>query len=81
MGIRFLAAQSIDDQLTIQGSTTSPLLRLYNTNNGGEAQIAFSDHSSQSQIGTLKYVHSCEQCSSNRNSFAHVILQNASCTA
>ena len=57
MAIRFLADQSTDDQLTIQGSTTNPLLRLYNTNNGGEAQIAFSDHETQGQIGTIKYVH------------------------
>ena len=59
MPIRFLADQSIDHQLTIQGSTSDPLLRLYNTNNGGTAAIEFSDHSAgQAQKGTLKYVHS-----------------------
>ena len=59
MPIRFLADQSIDHQLTIQGSTSDPLLRLYNTNNGGTAAIEFSDHSAgQAQRGTLKYVHS-----------------------
>ena len=69
MAIRFLADQSTDDQLTIQGSTTSPLLRLYNNNNGGEAQITFSDHATQGQIGTFKYVHTDTASYGSGNAF------------
>ena len=57
MAIIFLADQSIDNQLTIQGSLSDPLLKLYNTNNGAGAEVEFSDHSTQAQIGTIRYVH------------------------
>ena len=69
MPIRFLSDQSIDNQLTIEGSTTEPLLRLYNTNNSGEAQITFSDHATQTQIGTFKYVHTDTASYGSGNAF------------
>ena len=69
MPIRFLADSSHDNQITIQGSTTDPLLRLYNTDNGQGAEITFSDHASQSQIGTLKYVHSDTASYGSGNAF------------
>lgn len=57
MPIRFLANQSIDTQLTIQGSASgNPLLRLYDTGGGG-AIVQFSDIGNLSQTGDLRYVH------------------------
>ena len=69
MPIRFLSDQSIDNQLTIEGSTTEPLLRLYNTNNSGGSQITFSDHAAQTQIGTFKYVHTDTASYGSGNAF------------
>ena len=57
MPIRFLSDQSIDNQLTIQGSSGGdPLLRLFDTSGSG-AKVQFSDISNQSQTGTIRYVH------------------------
>ena len=59
MPIRFLADQSIDRQLTIEGSISSnPLLRLLNTSNGSGAKIEFSDQTSQLQFGEMTFYHS-----------------------
>ena len=60
MAIKFLADQSIDNQLTIQGSAGSdPLLRLFNSNNGSGALIRFSDNAPNiSQTGGLTFFHS-----------------------
>jgi len=59
MPIRFLSDQSIDNQLTIQGSAGSdPLLRLFNSNNGSGALIRFSDNAPNiSQTGGLTFFH------------------------
>ena len=52
MPIRFLADQSIDRQLTIEGSISSnPLLRLLNTSNGSGAKIEFSDQTVIEKFG------------------------------
>ena len=57
MPIRFLSDQSIDNQLTIQGSSGGdPLLRLFDTSGSG-AKVQFSDIGNQSQTGTIRYVH------------------------
>ena len=58
MPIRFLSDQSIDNQLTIEGSSSDPLLRLYQTNNATGAQIEFSDQTSKAQLGELTFYHS-----------------------
>tara|TARA_R100001510_G_scaffold57790_1_gene67858 strand:- start:2140 stop:4212 length:2073 start_codon:yes stop_codon:yes gene_type:complete len=58
MAIKFLADQSINNQLTIEGSSSDPLLRLYQTNNAGGAQIEFTDQTSQLQFGELTFFHS-----------------------
>ena len=57
MPIRFLSDQSIDNQLTIQGAANgNPLLKLYSSTGDG-AIAQFSDQSSLSQTGDLRYVH------------------------
>lgn len=58
MAIKFLADQSINNQLTVEGSSSDPLLRLYQTNNAGGAQIEFTDQTSQLQFGELTFFHS-----------------------
>ena len=59
MPIRFLSDQSIDNQLTIQGSAGSdPLLRLFNSNNGSGALIRFSDQVPINQTGGITFFHS-----------------------
>ena len=59
MPIRFLADQSIDNQLTIQCEAGSdPLLRLFNSNNGSGALIRFSDQNPISQTGGITFFHS-----------------------
>ena len=59
MPIRFLSDQSIDNQLTIQGSAGSdPLLKLFNNNNGSGALIRFSDQSpTVLQTGGITFYH------------------------
>jgi len=58
MPIRFLADSSHDNQITIEGSSSDPLLRLYQTNNGTGSQIEFSDQTSQLQFGEMTFYHS-----------------------
>jgi hypothetical protein len=59
MPIRFLADQSIDNQLTIQCEAGSdPLLRLFNSNNGSGALIRFSDQNPINQTGGITFFHS-----------------------
>jgi len=53
-----------------QFSTSSGVLQnLYNTNNAHGASIAFSDHSSQSQIGFFEYFHADGVSNGCANSF------------
>lgn len=58
MPIRFLADSSHDNQITIEGSSSDPLLRLYQTSNGAGSQIEFSDQTSQLQFGEMTFYHS-----------------------
>jgi len=58
MAISFLTGESIDGLITVETSTSSPLLNLYNTSNGSGATIRFSDQTSQSQIGDITFYHS-----------------------
>ena len=69
MPIRFLSDQSIDNQLTIQGAANgSPLLKLYSSTGDG-AIAQFSDQSSLSQTGDLRYVHIDLQSYGSGNAF------------
>jgi len=58
MPIRFLADSSHDNQITIEGSSSDPLLRLYQTSNGTGAQIEFSDQTTPAQFGEITFFHS-----------------------
>ena len=55
--------------VTIVESTSSPLLNIYNTSNGSGATIKFSDIVSQTQTGTITYVHSDTQSYGSGNAF------------
>jgi hypothetical protein len=43
--------------LTVETSTSSPLLNLYNTSNGSGSTIRFSDATSQTQVGDITFKH------------------------
>ena len=58
MAISFLTGESIDGQITVETSTSSPLLNLYNTSNGSGSTIRFSDQTSQTQVGNITFYHS-----------------------
>ena len=58
MAISFLTGESIDGLITVETSTSSPLLNLYNTSNGSGSTIRFSDQTSQSQVGDITFYHS-----------------------
>ena len=58
MAIRFLTGESIDGLITVETSTSSPLLNLYNTSNGSGSTIRFSDQTSQTQVGDITFYHS-----------------------
>ena len=70
MAIKFLADQSIDNQLTIEGSTSDPLLRLYTTPvMGQEATIQFSDQNNSSQKGFITNYHADGSSYGSGNAF------------
>ena len=53
-----LGGDTMTGILTIETSTSSPLLNLYNTSNGSGSTIRFSDQTSQSQVGDITFYHS-----------------------
>lgn len=81
MPIRFLADQSIDNQLTIEGSSSEPLLRLYQTSNGAGSQIEFSDQTSQLQFGEMTFYHSDSASYGSGASFQFTSAQGLSVLA
>ena len=58
MGIKLINNASINGILTVETSSSSPLLSLYNTSNGSGSTIRFSDQTSQSQVGDITFYHS-----------------------
>ena len=70
MAINLLNDISSTGSITItKPATTTPLLYLYNTSNGGGAAIQFSDHASLSQPGNLTYRHTDAQSQGGGASF------------
>ncbi|MHA2084026.1 MAG: beta strand repeat-containing protein, partial [Candidatus Thorarchaeota archaeon] len=53
-----LGGDTMTGILTVETSTSSPLLNLYNTSNGSGSTIRFSDQTSQTQVGDITFYHS-----------------------